>query len=62
MISPITEPTPWCAGMVAIPNENKRLLEFVKPLSENIMWEVHSLLKWPLLLLLSCQMLEYSAN
>ena len=45
VISPITEPTPWCAGMVVIPkgNDKVRICVDLKPLNESVMREIYPL-------------------
>ena len=41
----IDEPTPWCAGMVAVPKKNDTIHVCVdlRPLNENVIREVHPL-------------------
>ena len=45
VISPVTEPTPWCAGMVVIPKQSGkvRICVDLKPLNESVMREIHPL-------------------
>lgn len=45
VISKMDEPTPWCAGMVAIPKSDGsvRICVDLKPLNANVLQEVHPL-------------------
>lgn len=45
VISPVTEPTPWCAGMVVVPKQSGkvRICVDLKPLNESVLREVHPL-------------------
>ena len=45
IISKVTEPTPWCAGMVVVPKKSgkPRICVDLKPLNQNILREVHPL-------------------
>ena len=47
VISKVSEPTAWCAGMVVVPkqNGNLRICVDLKPLNENVLCEVHPLPK-----------------
>ena len=47
VISPIEEPTPWCAGMVVVPKKSGdvRICVDFRPLNENVLREVHPLPK-----------------
>ena len=47
VISKVSEPTAWCAGMVVVPkqNGNLRICVDLKPLNENVFREVHPLPK-----------------
>ena len=47
VISKVSEPTAWCAGMVVVPKQNGNLQICVdlKPLNENVLCEVHPLPK-----------------
>ena len=47
VISKVSEPTAWCAGMVVVPkqNGNLRICVDLKPLNENVLSEVHPLPK-----------------
>ena len=47
VISPVEEPTPWCAGMVVVPKESGsvRICVDLKPLNESVLREVHPLPK-----------------
>ena len=47
VISRVDEPTPWCAGMVVVPKKDGKISICVdlKPLNENVLREVHPLLK-----------------
>ena len=47
VISKVSEPTAWCAGMVVVPkqNGNLRICVDLKPLDENVLREVHPLPK-----------------
>lgn len=47
VISKVDEPTPWCAGMVAVPKKEGaiRICVDLKPLNENVLREVHPLPK-----------------
>ena len=47
VISKVSEPTAWCAGMVVVPkqNGNLRICVDLKPLDENLLREVHPLPK-----------------
>ena len=46
VISKVTEPTPWCAGMVVVPRKSGaiRICVDLKPLNESVLQEVHPLL------------------
>ena len=45
VISKVSEPTPWCAGMVVIPKKSgsMRICVDLKPLNKSILREVHPL-------------------
>ena len=47
VISKVTEPTPWCAGMVVVPKKsgNVRICVDLKPLNQSVRREVHPLPK-----------------
>ena len=47
VISKVTEPTPWCAGMVVVPKGSGkvRICVDLKPLNESVMRELHPLPK-----------------
>ena len=47
VISPVIEPTDWCAGMVVVPRKNStvRICVDLRPLSESVLREVHPLPK-----------------
>ena len=47
VISKVTEPTPWCAGMVVVPKKsgNVRICVDLKPLNRSVRREVHPLPK-----------------
>jgi hypothetical protein len=47
VISPVEEPTPWCAGMVVVPKKSGdvRICVDFHPLNENVLREVHPLPK-----------------
>jgi len=47
VISKVSTPTPWCAGMVVVPKTNGavRICVDLKPLNESVLREVHPLLK-----------------
>ena len=47
VISPVEEPTPWCAAMVVVPKDSGavRICVDLKPLNENILREVHPMPK-----------------
>ena len=47
VISPMEEPTPWCAGMVVVPKKSRdvRICVDFHPLNENVLREVHPLPK-----------------
>ena len=47
VISPIEEPTPWCAAMVVVPKDSGavRICVDLKPLNENVLREVHPMPK-----------------
>ena len=47
VISPVQEPTPWCAGMVVVPKPSGsvRICVDLKPLNESVMREVHPMPK-----------------
>ena len=47
VISPMEEPTPWCAGMVVVPKKSGdvRICVDFRPLNENVLREVHPLPK-----------------
>ena len=47
IISKVTEPTPWCAGMVVVPKKSGKLRICVdlKPLNQSVLREVHPLPK-----------------
>ena len=47
VISKVSQPTPWCAGMVVVPKKNGRVRICVdlKPLNQSILGEVHPLPK-----------------
>ena len=44
VISPVEEPTPWCAEMVMVPKESGICVD-LKLINENVLWEVHPMLK-----------------
>ena len=48
VISPVEEPTPWCAAMVIIPKDSGmvRICVDLKPLNESVLREVHPMPKW----------------
>ena len=52
MISKVEVPTPWCAGMVAVPKQSSKVYTCVdfKPLNENVLREVHPLPKVEIIL------------
>ena len=43
VITPVSDPTPWCAGMVVIPKESGkvRICVDLKPLNDSVLREVH---------------------
>ena len=43
VISKVTEPTPWCAGMVVVPKKSgaMRICVDLKPLNDSVLREVH---------------------
>jgi len=45
VISPVDQPTPWCAGMVIVPKQNGsiRVCVDLKPLNASVQWAVHPL-------------------
>ena len=45
VISPVDQPTPWCAGMVVVPKKEGaiRICVDLKPLNESVLREVHPL-------------------
>ena len=47
VISPVEEPTPWCAAMVVVPKDSGavRICVNLKPLNERVLCEVHSMPK-----------------
>eukprot|EP00731_Ephydatia_muelleri_P004849 Em0002g1025a len=47
VISKVTEPTQWCAGMVVVPKSNGtvRICVDLKPLNDNVLREIHPLPK-----------------
>ena len=47
VISKVSEPTPWCAGMVVVskPSGQVHICVDLKPLNESVMHEVHPLPK-----------------
>ena len=47
VISPVEEPTPWCAAMVVVPKDSGavRICVDLKPLNERVLREVHPMLK-----------------
>ena len=47
VISKVTQPTPWCAGMVVVPKKsgNVRICVDLKPLNKSVLREVHPLPK-----------------
>ena len=47
VISPVHEPTPWCAAMVVVPKDSGavRICVDLKPLNENVLREVHPMPK-----------------
>ena len=47
VISKVSQPTPWCAGMVVVPKKNGkvRICVDLKPLNHSILREVHPLPK-----------------
>ena len=47
VISPVQEPTPWCAGMVTVPKPSGSVCICVdlKPLNESVMREIHPMPK-----------------
>ena len=47
VISPVEEPTPWCAAMVVVPKDcgAVRICVDLKPLNENVLREVHPMPK-----------------
>ena len=47
VISKVTQPTPWCAGMVVVPKKsgNVRICVNLKPLNKSVLREVHPLPK-----------------
>ena len=47
VISKVEVPTPWCAGMMVVPNQygEVRICVDLKPLNENVLREVHPLPK-----------------
>ena len=47
VISKVTEPTPWCAGMVVVPKKSGsiRISVDLKPLNRSVLREVHPLSK-----------------
>ena len=47
VISPVGEPTPWCAGMVVVPKKSGavRICVGFRPLNDNVLREVHPLPK-----------------
>ena len=47
VISPVDEPTPWCAGMVVVPKPSRdiRICVDLKPLNEGVLREFHPLPK-----------------
>ena len=46
-ISPVEEPTPWCAAMVVVPKDcgAVRICVNLKPLNKNVLREVHPMPK-----------------
>lgn len=47
VISKVTDPTPWCAGMVVVPKKSGavRICVDLKPLNENVLREPHPIPK-----------------
>ena len=47
VISPVQEPTPWCAAMVVVPKDSGavRICVDLKPLNKNVLREVHPMPK-----------------
>ena len=47
VISKVSQPTPWCAGMVVVPKKNGKVCICVdlKPLNHSVLREVHPLPK-----------------
>ena len=47
VISPVEQPTPWCAAMVVVPKDSGavRICVDLKPLNENVLREVHPMPK-----------------
>ena len=47
VISKVTDPTPWCAGMVVVPKKSgkMRICVDLKPLNENVLREPHPIPK-----------------
>ena len=47
VISPVEEPTPWCAAMVVVPKDSGavRICVDLKPLNESVLREVHPMPK-----------------
>ena len=45
VIARVEEPTPWCAGMVAVPKKSGAVHIYVdfRPLNEAVLWEAHPL-------------------
>ena len=45
VMSKVDVPTDWCMGMVVVPkkNGNARICSDLKPLNENVLWEMHPL-------------------
>ena len=43
VISKVSDPTPWCAGMVVVPKKNRsvRICVNLKPLNQSVLREVH---------------------
>ena len=47
VISKVSDPTPWCAGMVVVPKKSGqvRICVDLKPLNESVLREVHPIPK-----------------
>ena len=47
VISKVTEPTEWCAGMVVVPKKSGKMRIYIdlKPLNQSVLREVHPLPK-----------------